>query len=116
MKFLRDRPLSPAARDLIDFDMDSIRRLGGEPDVWLADPDQYEKNGRPLRDSESPRMLAYSREKHVLYATDGCNSCSRRLPVRIETLPGSDLRRFADENELRPDLLMEIVRLVNGAS
>ena len=98
--------------DLIEFDVDSIRRLGGEPDVWLADPDQYEKNGRALRDSDSPRMLAYSRKDNVLYATDGCNTCTRQLPAGIESLPGSDLSRFADESEFRLDLLTEIARLV----
>ena len=73
MNYLRQRTLSPAAAELIQFDADSIRRLGS-PDVWLVDPDQYEKDGRLLRDSETLRMIAYSTENHVLYATDGCNS------------------------------------------
>ncbi len=59
MNFFRQRALSAAASDLIEFDADSIRRLG-KPDVWLADPDAYEKNGRILRDTDTPRMLAYS--------------------------------------------------------
>ena len=80
MNFYRERALSAAASNLIEFDADSIRQLvsaqrGAHPDVWLADPDAYEKNGRVLRDSETPRMLAYSTRDHVLYATDGCNSC-----------------------------------------
>ena len=98
--------------DMIEFDVDSIRRLGGEPDVWLADPDQYEKNGRALRDSDSPRMLAYSRKDNVLYATDGCNSCSRPLPVNIAALSESELRQFAEENELRLDLLAALKQFV----
>ena len=106
MNFFRERTLSAAAADLIAFDADSIKRLG-EVDVWLADPDQYEKNGRLLRDSESPRMLAYSKKDHVLYATDGCNSCSRKL-----TLPAADLKQFADDNELRLDLLQYLVSLL----
>ena len=112
MNYLRERPLSAGAEDLIQFDEDSIRRLGGNPDVWLVDPDQYEKNGRLLRDSESSRMLAYSTKNHVLYATDGCNSCTRELPANIEKLSADDLEQFAQDNNLHVELLQELARLV----
>ena len=109
MNFLRQRELSAAASDLIQFDQDSIRRVGS-PDVWVADPDAYEKNGRVLRDSDSPRMLAYSTRDHVLYATDGCNSCTRA--VELNALAGDSLKLFAKENELRLDLLERLICLL----
>ena len=107
MNFLRQRSLSAAASDLIEFDADSIRRVG-TADVWLADPDAYEKNGRVLRDSESPRMLAYSTREHVLYATDGCNTCTH--PINLKTLPA--LEGFSEENGLRLELLEELRSLL----
>jgi hypothetical protein len=112
VNYLSERPLSVAAQDLIQFDEDSIRRLGGNPDVWLVDPDQYEMNGRLLRDSESSRMLAYSSTNHVLYATDGCNSCTRELPARLDNLSSDDLTQFAQDNNLHVELLQELARLV----
>lgn len=100
MNFLRERALSPAAMNLVEFDADSIRRLGN-PDVWIADPDAYEKNGRVLRDAESPRMLAYSKKDRVLYATDGCNTCAREVNLTsVEDLPVDlveELKRLATD-------------------
>src|SRR5262245_3656690 len=115
MNFLRERPISQAASDLIQFDSDSIRQIARgshPPDVWLADPDAYEKNGRIFRDSESPRMLAYSTQDHILYATDGCNACSRRVSVALETLPSTELKTFADENNIGLELAEKLVALV----
>src|SRR5262245_33591904 len=108
MNFLRERIISQAATDLIQFDSDSIRQVvaaqgRAAPDIWLADPDAYEKNGRIFRDSDSPRLLAYSTTDHVLYATDGCNSCSRRVPMEIETLPPSEFKGCGDGNSHRLD-------------
>ena len=56
MHYLHDRKLSPKAEELLQFDMDSIRMIVAAehrdpPAVWLANPDQYEHNGRVLRDS-----------------------------------------------------------------
>ena len=114
MNFLRDRELSQAASDLVEFDEQSIRQVvsgqhGTAPDIWLADPDAYEKNGRVLRDTETPRMLAYSTKDQILYCTDGCNSCARQ--VRLESLPADELKTFAAENELRPELLQHLAKL-----
>src|SRR5437868_10143567 len=110
MNFFRDRALSAAASDLIQFDAESIRQVVSaqhrhNPDAWLADPDSYEKNGRVLRDSDSPRMLAYSAKDQMLYATDGCNSCARRVPVKLEVFSSDGLKQFAEDNELRLELL-----------
>jgi len=85
--YYRDCLLSAKALDLVQFDSDSIRQVVSAehlttPDTWLVDPDEYEKNGRILRDSESPRMLAYSAKDRVLYATDGCNSPAPAICLR----------------------------------
>jgi len=112
MNFLRPQKLSPAAHDLVRFDSDSISQIVSsqrlsKPDVWLADADAYEKNGRVLRDSDSPRMLAYSKEDQVLYATDGCNACARPL-----MLPSAQLKEFAEKNGVRLELLEKLAGLV----
>ena len=117
MNFFRERALSKAASDLIQFDTDSIRQVvssqhGTSPDVWLVDPDAYEKNCRVLRDSESSRMLAYSTKDHILYATDGCNSCARLVQAKLETLPSGELKQFAENNELRLELLEKLATLI----
>jgi len=114
--YYRDCLLSAKALDLVQFDYDSIRQVVSAehlttPDTWLVDPDEYEKNGRILRDSESPRMLAYSAKDRVLYATDGCNSCARHLPVKLESFSVDDLQLFATENELRLELLQRLAAL-----
>jgi hypothetical protein len=112
MKFYRERKLSQAASDLIQFDADSIRQVVSaqrlsNPDVWLADPDAYENNGRVLRDSDSPRLLAYSSKDEMLYASDGCNACARHV-----RLPSSDVKQLAEENGLRLELLERLVTLL----
>jgi hypothetical protein len=117
MNFFREQKLSQAASDLMQFDAESIRKIVSaqglaEPNVWLADPDSYEKNGRILRDSDSPRMLAYSTKDHILYATDGCNSCSRRVHMDLEVLPPQELKALAEKNALRLELLERLIALL----
>jgi hypothetical protein len=112
-----ERTLSPAASDLVRFDADSIGRVvsadgGARPDIWLVDPDQYARNGRLLRDSESPRMLAYSINDQILYGTDGCNVCARHVPAELQSLSPEQLCSFADENEIRLELLEYLVSLM----
>ncbi len=119
LAYFTERPLSQPVQDLIQFDIDSIRQfVAGQrnemPDVWLAVPDEYEKNGRVLRDSETSRLVAYSTKSHSLYATDGCNSCARRLPRCLEELSPEELRTFAEANELQVDVL-ERLKLLVGA-
>jgi hypothetical protein len=114
MNFFRERELSQAASDLVQFDAESIRQVvssrhRSDPDVWLVDPDAYEQNGRVLRDTESARMLAYSTKDQILYCTDGCNSCARQ--VRLESLAADELKTFAADNELRPELVQHLATL-----
>ena len=113
-QLLHNRELSPKAAALIDFDIGSIRQVIASahatlPTIWLADPDQYELNGRVLRDSTSARLLAYSPGDHVIYATDGCNSCAHHLSCGIESLPPESLALFAGGSDIHPDML-ELLR------
>ena len=103
-------PLSPKANDLVQFDMDSIRQVvaarhGKQPTIWMSDPGQYEQNGRILRDSASPRLLAYSPDDKVLYATDGCNSCAHPLEADLKVLSNDQLQSFARESKIRLELV-----------
>jgi hypothetical protein len=114
--YLTDASLSEKARDLVQFDVDSIRQVAAgnhatAPTLYVADPDQYEHNGRLLRDSTSPRLLGYSPEDHILYANDGCNSCTHRLAADLKNLAEDDLRKFAEANKVREDLLIKIAAL-----
>lgn len=115
--YFRDQKLSQSASDLLQFDIDSIQQVVKAdrlpmPQVWLADPEAYERNGRVMRDSDSSRLLAYSLENQTVYATDGCNSCARRLPARLESLSLDQLRTFAEQNDLRSELLERLAAIV----
>ncbi len=97
--------------------MDSIRQMvtanhGAEPDIWLCDPAGYEKSGRILRDSPSSRLLAYSTADKTIYGSDGCNACTRRLAVALESLTDSELQSFAEDNDLRLDLLERVTEAI----
>ena len=112
MKFLQftKRDLSSKATDLVQFDMESLKQVamaktGVAPDLWLTDPDLYEKDGRVLRDSPTPRLLAYSAQTHTLYVTDGCNSCAHELAVDLPTLGAREREDFSKKNNIRPELL-----------
>jgi hypothetical protein len=107
---LTDRLLSPKASELVQFDMDSIRQVaasrhGQAPDFWLVDPDQYERAGRVLRDSTTPRLLAYSSESRILYASDGCNACAQDLSVDLASLDAGQIKDFAERSKVRKELL-----------
>jgi hypothetical protein len=93
--------------------MDSLRQIakakGGElPDLWLFDPDLYEKDGRLQRDSTVPRLLAYSSSMKTLYVTDGCNSCAHALTVDLARFNASELEDFAAKTSIRLDLLKRL--------
>ncbi len=120
MRYFSERTLSARAAELVQFDADSIRQIAcaeraPEPETWLADPDEYEKNGRILRDSPNPRMLAYSSKTQKLYATDGCNSCARGLNAGIDSMRPEELQVFAQENDLRLELLQRLAELAAQA-
>lgn len=117
--YIVDRNLSAAAQDLLAFDAGSLNLLiaaesSPPPSIWLADTDLYEKNGRVLRDSESPRLLAYVPQTNTVYATDGCNSCASRTDRPIESLTEKELRQFALENELRFEILQRLAELASA--
>lgn len=111
-----ERPLSSKANDLVQFDADSIRQIvasrhGEPPELWLADPDQYERNGQILRDSTSPRLLACSSESRTLYVTDGCNSCTHELDASLRTLSASQLHALSKATGIRIELLEKLAIL-----
>ena len=97
-----ERPLSAKAMDLVEFDMASIRLVanGVEPTLWLVSTDQYEMNGRLLRDSTSPRLLAYCPETKTVFANDGCNSCTHKLEGGVP--------------QIRPEFLAELQKLIQA--
>lgn len=110
---LTERMLSPKAEELVQFDMDSIQRVvsaqhGQQPELWLADPDQYEKNGRIQRDSATPRLLAYSATGRTLYVTDGCNSCSHRLESDLKRLSPGQLQSLSEDAGIPLELLRKL--------
>lgn len=114
---LVERDLSEKAEELIAFDMDSIRQIAaGEhinaPEIWLINPDQYEKAGRIQRDSTSARMLAYSPERHIVFATDGCNSCAHHLDRDLKGFDHNDLAAFADQSEIQLELVESLANIV----
>jgi hypothetical protein len=118
---LNDREIPPRAQELVDFDMDSIRQIAKAerlkaPELWLTNPDQYEVTGRILRDSTSPRMLAYSPERKVLFATDGCNSCAHFLSADLKELDEETLKTLANDSKIEPGLLARMVAILKNLS
>jgi hypothetical protein len=121
IRYSRSTPLSARAEELVRFDIDSIRQVaagrhGTVPRYWLADPDQYEKNGRTLRDSTTPRLLAYSPEDHVLYANDGCNSCTHVLTEDLNNISPEGIRTLGAQNKIPDTLLARMAEIVAGKS
>ncbi len=118
---LNDREITPKAQELVDFDMDSIRQIAASeklkaPQLWLANPDQYESQSRILRDSTSPRMLAYLTERNVLLVTDGCNSCVHFLKLDLKEMDEETLRSFSTESHIAPELLRRMVEILKNLS
>ena len=116
MEYFTKATLSEAAEALLRFDVDSINHVvaaqrGRAPEIWLVDANAYERDGRVLRDSPSSRLLAYSPTDRVLYANDGCNSCTRRLKASLESFTDSELQTFAEDNDLRLELLERLAEI-----
>jgi len=112
-----DRAVSDKAEALIQFDADSIRQIaraksGKAPEFWLVDPDLYESGGRILRDSSTPRLLAYSPETRTLYVTDGCNSCAHDA-VDLATLKPTEILQVSQKHGLRPELLQKLASSIH---
>jgi hypothetical protein len=118
---LVERELSAKAEELIEFDMDSIRQIAASqhlqpPEVWIIHPDQYEKAGRIQRDSTSARMLAYSPERNIVFATDGCNSCAHFLNGDLKIYDHDALLSFAAESEIQLELVEGLAGIVQEPS
>ena len=119
--YLTESPLSQKAQDLVQFDVDSIRQAAAgkhaaAPTIYVADPEQYEKNGRLLRDSTSPRLLGYAPADNILYANDGCNSCTHPMQANLVSLNPEQARAFAGANKIPEVLLSRIVDFVKTSA
>jgi hypothetical protein len=99
--------------------MDSIRQMASSghrrpPDLWLVDPDLYEREGRILRDSTTPRLVAYSSESRMLYASDGCNACAQELSVDLASLDAGQIKDFSERSSVRKELLERLASACRG--
>jgi hypothetical protein len=113
---LGNKTLSAKALELLHFDRDSILqsvagRSGAQPTVFVADPELYERNGRLLRDSETPRLVAYSPEDNTLYANDGCNSCTHALQVQMKDLDETGVAELSQTSRIPEELAKVIAKL-----
>jgi len=113
--------LSKAAERLVEFDADSLRQLvaaegAAEPEVWLADPEGYQEGDHTKRDSESIRLVGYSTDAQIVYATDGCNACRHRLDARLEMFPEEELNRLSEHTQLPRHLLERLAELSRTSS
>lgn len=123
MKILQliERSLSPKAVELMEFDRDSIRQVvaaahgQAQPEVWVSDPDQYERDGRILRDSVTPRLLAYSPKVRTLYVTDGCNSCAHKLEADLSAMTADQLQAFVEKTGIRLEFLVKLKGYTPGS-
>jgi hypothetical protein len=61
-------------------------------------------------------MLAYSPERKVLFATDGCNSCAHFLAADLKELDERALKTFANESKIEPKLLARMVAILKNLS
>lgn len=117
--YTRPADLSPDSDRLIQFDMDSIHQMiradrENEPDIWVVEPNGYESNGHPLRDSESIRLIGYVADSGTIYATDGCNSCRHRPEKRIEDLDSVELEQVFAQTQLPVTMLAALSRHVTA--
>ncbi len=117
--YLSKDALSDAAKAHVEFDMGSIRQVvaadrGDEPDVWLVAQHGYQTKGHPLRDSDSIRLLAYSKNSHVVYGTDGCNTCRHFLNTSLETIVDRELTAISERTQLPQTLLGHLARIIRS--
>ena len=114
-----EQKLDDEARKLVDFDVGSLLQMvaaerKSEPELWLAEPGGYEKDGHPLRDSAATRLIAYSIENRIVYATDGCNACRHILDNPLETCPPEDLVSASEHTQLPLRMLERMTQLLRA--
>ena len=56
-------------------------------------------------------VLGYSAEDQILYANDGCNSCTHRLAGDLKALNKAERDAFAALNKIRLELVEKISQL-----
>ena len=114
-----DEALSERALQLVEFDVGSIRQAvaaerGDPPDVCLVAPNGYQTNGHPLRDSDSIRLIAYSKNSRVVYGTDGCNTCRHVLDKPLEAFTDDEREALSERTQLPPSLLHALARIIHN--
>ncbi len=117
--YTTEQELHDEARRLVDFDVQSLLQMvaaerRSEPELWLAEPTGYEEDGHPLRDSASTRLIAYSIENRIVYATDGCNACRHVLDDPLEICQPSDLVSASEYTQLPLGMLERMAQLVRA--
>ncbi len=115
--YATEQELNDEARKLVDFDVQSLLQMVAaerkcEPELWLAEPAGYEKDGHRLRDSASTRLIAYSIENRIVYGTDGCNACRHVLDSPLETCAPADLVSASEYTQLPLRMLERMAQLV----
>jgi hypothetical protein len=96
--------------------MASIRQAvsaakGREPAHWLVSMPQYEADGRLLRDSPDPRLIAFAPGDRRLYATDGCNCCARTVDADLAAMDDAALERLSSESGIARPLLERLIAM-----
>ena len=56
-------------------------------------------------------MLAYSPERLVVFATDGCNSCAHYLNRELKSYDHDALAAFAGQSEIQLELVARLAEL-----
>jgi hypothetical protein len=117
VQYTDDRELQGPAQELVDFDVHSLLQLvaaerNPEPEFWLADPDGYEHEGHVLRDSSATRLMAYSREARIVYATDGCNACRHVLETALDGCAPDELKKVSTYTRLPFEMLERVAMLI----
>ncbi len=112
-----DRKLQDPAKELVDFDVGSLLQVVAaehkpEPEFWLAEPGGYEDQGHVLRDSGATRLMAYSREPRIIYATDGCNSCRHILETSLDGCGPAELEEVSSYTQLPLEMLEHLAKLI----
>ena len=80
--------------------------MRSEPDVWVVSTGDYETGGRVLRDTPHTRLVAYTAKDHMLYGTDGCNSCAKTVDLAEASRSIEALEKCSAEAGV-PRLLLE---------
>ena len=114
-----EQTLESESKTLVDFDVQSLLQMASaegrdEPELWLVNPEGYQEDGHPLRDSKSTRLIAYSIKNDIVYATDGCNACRHVLNQSLDTCQSEELVSISQRTQLPLRMLEQMGELVKN--